>query len=104
MAIGNDANLTPAQLNNYAAQVALTLRNVMVQIQALQQDVTGMGTAGLEALGFTSADASSFVTACSYMNTVAGVYYGTVQQGGSGGTGASDFDFNNALTSLTGPY
>jgi len=37
-----------------------------------------------------------------YMNTIAGCYYGTVQQGGSGGTGATEFNFNNALSVLWG--
>lgn len=30
--------------------------------------------------------------------TLAGVYFGLVQQGGTGGTGAAEFNFNNALS------
>jgi hypothetical protein len=104
MAIGNNANLTPAMLNNYAAQIAIAMRNVMQQAQVLQSDVTTLGTAGLVSLGFASADATSYAAATSYLNTVAEVYFGTLQQGGTGGTGATTFNFNNALAGLTGPY
>lgn len=43
-------------------------------------------------------DATQAENFIDYMGaTLAGVYFGLVQQGGTGGTGASQFNFNNAL-------
>lgn len=101
MAIGNQPN--QQQLNSQAAQLASTWRSTAQQTLALQAYVTGIGQAGLVALGFASADATAFITAVNNMSTVAQVFQGTVQQGGTGGTGASLFNFQNALVALTGP-
>jgi hypothetical protein len=101
MAIGNQPNV--AQLNSQAAQIASTWRSTAQQTLALQAYVTGLGQAGLVALGFTSGDATAFIAAVNNMSTVAQIFQGTVQQGGTGGTGASLFNFQNALVALTGP-
>lgn len=101
MAIGNQPNV--AQLNSQAAQYASTWRSIAQQSLALQAYVTGLGSSGLVALGFSSADATAFIAAVNYMATMAGIFQGTVQQGGTGGTGASLFNFQNALVALTGP-
>jgi hypothetical protein len=102
MAIGNVP--TVAQLNGQIAALATQYRTLAAQATELQAYVTGQGTAGLETLGFTAADAASFVTMTGYLNTLALIYGGQVQQGGSGGTGASVFDFGNALSAVTGPF
>lgn len=94
MAIGNQPNVQ--QLNSQAAQLAGTWRSTAEQTLALQAYVTGLGQAGLVALGFASGDATTFITACNYMATMAQVFQGTATQG-------TDFNFQNALVALTGP-
>lgn len=100
MSVGLPA--TAQSLNQRLGQLAVQMHNLMQQVTTLQQDTTALGTGGLEAAGFSAGDASAFQADVSYMNTVAGCYFGTVQQGGSGGTGAIDFDFSNALAGARG--
>ena len=102
MAIGNVP--TVAQLNSQAATIALAYRDNAAKAAALQAYAVAQGSTGLIAMGMTSGDATSFLTMCGYMASLAQVYNGTLQQGGTGGTGASLFNFGNALTALTGPY
>ncbi len=94
MPIGEQPNL--AQMNSLAAQVAIQFRQTAQQALELQGDVTTLGQAGLVALGFASADATAFITQCSYLATVAQVIQGTATQG-------TEFDFVNAWLALTGP-
>jgi hypothetical protein len=101
MPIGNQPNVQ--QLNSQAAQLAGTWRTASQQTLELQAYVTGLGQAGLVALGFASADATAFINVVNNMATMAQIFTGTVQQGGTGGTGASLFNFQNALVALTGP-
>jgi hypothetical protein len=104
MPVGNDATMTVASYNALSAQTAIQLRLIMSQIFALATDVNNLGSTGLQAVGFTSADATELLNNVDYMLTIYQIYIGQVQQGGSGGTGASTFNFQNALTALTGPY
>jgi hypothetical protein len=101
MAIGNQPNMQ--QLNSQAAQYATTWRTIAEQSLALQAYITSLGQAGLVALGFVAGDATAFITAVNQMATMAQIFQGTVQQGGTGGTGANLFNFQNALVALTGP-
>lgn len=101
MPIGNQPNVQ--QLNSQAAQLATMLRSNAEQVLQLQAYTTGLGQAGLVTLGFASADATAFIGAVNNMATLAQIYQGTVQQGGTGGTGATLFNFQNALVALTGP-
>lgn len=101
-----------ATINNQLTGIALQLRELMQAASNLSTQVngTGQGLAYLEGIGFSSAanpnnpssmsDAAWALQVIAYFNTVAGCYFGTVQQGGSGGTGAADFNFHNALASL----
>ena len=89
---------TQQSLNTRLGGVALAVRNAMQAASALFEYQNGLGLAGLEAAGFSAQDAASFQQMAGYLNTLAGVYGGTVQQGGSGGTGASQFNFDNALS------
>lgn len=100
MSVGNVAN--ESYLNDQLTQLALGLRNTCQAIGNLNTFINGQGQgfATLEALGFGSADATAFLANLAYMNTIAGVYKGTVQQGGTGGTGAIDYDFDNQLAPL----
>ncbi len=92
--------------------LAVGMRNLMQSITNLNTWINGQanGLAYLEELGFSSAsnpdnpgsisDAQFALNLLAYLNTMSGVYYGTVQQGGSGGTGASMFNFNQELSQL----
>lgn len=100
MAIGNQT--TQAAVNAQIGQFAVALHSLMSQIMGYQAWLTALGQSGLENLGFDASDAQAVITAVNYMSTVAGCYFGTVQQGGIAGSGAIDFDFDNALIGLTG--
>jgi len=100
MAIGQPPNLIG--INQTLTGLAINLRNEANTILAQQAYLTGLGLAGLQGLGFTATDAQAVLDAINHMATVMGVYKGTVQQGGTGGTGASLFNFENSLTPLWG--
>ena len=91
MSIGNQAST--GSINNMLTQYAISLRDDCQNILNLQEFITTLGVAGLEALGFDSTDAASVVTMVSYLNTIAEVFNGTATQG-------TEFDFNNALSGL----
>jgi hypothetical protein len=101
MAIGNQPNV--AQVNSQAAQIAVQFRSSAQAALQFQAYVVALGSTGLVALGFTSADAAALLAVANNMATLAQIYQGTVQQGGTGGTGASLFNFQNALVAVTGP-
>jgi hypothetical protein len=94
MAIGNVLNMQ--QINSMAGQIADTFQSNAEQALEFQAYIVGLGTAGLEALGFASADATTMITMVDYMATLAQVYQGTATQ-------ATEFNFANALVALTGP-
>ena len=93
MAVGNQAN--NAAINSMLTQDALQLRNVCDQIRNHQTYIGTLGLAGLEAAGFSAADAQTVLTMMGYMNSISAVYYGT-------GTQASASDFDQALSELWG--
>lgn len=91
---------------------AIGLRNIMLGINNLNTWINGQGN-GLQMLanlGYSTvptatnpggvSDAQLAQNMIGYLNTLAGVYFGTVQQGGNGGTGAILFNFNNELSQL----
>lgn len=100
MAVGTP--MTSQQVNAQLTQLALQLRSVMEQIDNFSTQISNAQAAGLEAAGFSPTDAASVLSFMGYMSTVSGVYYGKVQQGGTGGTGASTFNFDNQLSALWG--
>lgn len=93
---------TAQTLNARLGQAAIAVRNAMQQAGSLFEYQDNLGANGLEAAGFTTGDAAAYQTMASYLSALSGVYYGTVQQGGSGGTGAIEFDFDNALSATWG--
>ena len=93
MAIGTQPSVIG--LNTQLSGAAVQLRNAMFAAQQLAVFANAEGLAGLELIGFAAADATAFLSMVSYMNTVAGVYYGTATQG-------SGFNFDNALAELRG--
>jgi hypothetical protein len=102
MAVGQQPS--SSQLDAQMTILANNLRKIMGQIRDLNTEINGAGTgtANLETAGYDSTDAATFLSLLAYFSTVAGVYYGTVQAGGTGGTGAIDFDYDNALSVLWG--
>jgi len=95
-------------LTNYAQQ----MRDLMQAVANLSLTVngTGQGLARLEAMGYSAeanpdnpasmSDAAYALQLIAYLNTVAGVCNGTVQAGGTGGTGAVAFNYDAALSVL----
>lgn len=100
MTAGNP--VTAQTLNARLGQVAVQMRMVMEAASDLFKVANGLGSSGLQSAGLSSPDASDYLLKAGYLNTLAGIYYGTVQQGGSGGTGASTFNFDNALSTAWG--
>ena len=105
MSVGTQ--VTQASINGSITTCALTLRNVCQQIRNLSTQVNGQGDglAMLEMIGFGSApdtdnpgdvsDAALAQNMISYLNTVAGVYFGTATQG-------SEFNFDQELSQAWG--
>lgn len=93
MAVGAAANV--GAINTILAQLSVNLRNAMDAIRVQNTYISGLGTAGLEAAGFSAADAASVLQMMGYMNNVAAVYYGT-------GTQAAASNFDAALSAMWG--
>lgn len=95
---------TSATINNQLTSIAVQLRNAMTAINQLNTQVTngvlGDGQATLESYGFSSDDATAALALIGYFNQAAQVYYGELQFGGTGGTGAAEFNLDNALSVL----
>src|ERR1700735_1640042 len=94
MSVGNQPSVE--SINAQLTLLATALRNDCQNILNFQEwlnGANGIGAAGLEALGFTSEDATAAVSFSNYLNTVAGGYYGTATQG-------TDFNFSSATSPL----
>lgn len=101
MSVG--ASIGSDQVNNILTALAVRLRDDMRQIYNLNQAVNGQGQglAYLESIGYSAADnpdnpggvsdAALALSVLSYLNTVAGVYFGTATQG-------SEFNFDQQLS------
>lgn len=100
MSVGNP--VTAQTLNQRLGQVAVQMRQVMESASDLFKVANGLGSSGLQAAGLSSGDATTYLLLVGYLNTLTGIYYGTVQQGGTGGTGASTFPFDNGLSPAWG--
>lgn len=95
MAIGYESNVTQQSLNQQLGQVTVALRDACQSAAQMFTNVNTLGVPGLEALGFTAADAQAFFTAANYAQTVAQLYYGTAQQ-------TPAFSFDSALAAARG--
>lgn len=101
------AQTSQATINGSITSCAVQLRQVCQQIHNLSTQVNGQGNglAMLEAIGFSSApdpdnpgdisDALLAQNVIAYLNTVAGVYFGTATQ-------ASQFNFDQELSQAWG--
>lgn len=108
------ATIGSDQMNNIITSLAVGLRDVMQDILQLDLSVNGggAGLAYLQSIGYSNtsnpanpgavSDAALALSTIAYLNTVAGCYFGTVQQGGTGGTGASLFKFHQQLAAVWG--
>lgn len=113
MAVGNPTSV--AQTNNVLSSLAQQLRDLAYEVLKQQMYLTKLGTTGLANLGGTGngfsttanpannggvSDAQAVLDDINHMATVVGCYKGTVQQGGTGGTGAILFNFEDFLVHL----
>jgi hypothetical protein len=87
--------LSAAQVNAQLSQLSIGLRDACRAAANFQEWAVTTGAAGLEAIGYDSADASTVLNLANYMNTIAAVFFGTAGQ-------ASEFDFDNAISQLYG--
>lgn len=102
MAIGISTD--PATLNGEVAAIARAWRDVALESTRLATWLSKQDDATVAAAyNIAAGDVAQLRADVGYFATLAGVYNGTVQQGGTGGTGASTFNFGDALTPWTGP-
>jgi hypothetical protein len=90
--VGNQA--TVAGINNMLTQLYIQYRDLCQQIGNEAEDINKLGSAGLQALGFSSGDATAILADVSYMNTGPQIFCGTATQ-------ATLFNFNDALAHLS---
>jgi hypothetical protein len=95
MAVGLSSDLSVPGLNGRLGQIAVKVRNELQDARNFFQDVQKLGVAGLQTVGFSAPDAQEFFTEASYLNTVAGVYYGTATQ-------TTLFNFDDGTTQARG--
>jgi len=86
--------LTKAAVDQLITNLSVQMRDVLTDL-SLNVNGQGGGLAYLEAIGYTAGDAATALAAISYLNTIAGVYFGTATQD-------SDFDFNQTLAQYWG--
>ena len=110
MAVGGQAS--KAGIDASLTDLAVSLRNLAQQARNLETmaNANGEPIEALVAVGYSNepnpdnpgsiSDAALAAQYLGYMSTLGGIYYGIVQQGGSNGTGATLFNFDNALSPL----
>ena len=88
---------TPSKIDEDITNIALAFRAVCAQARNLNSQVNGSGngTSYLNSIAYP--DPTTALQMISYLNELAGVYFGTVQAGGAGGNGAILFNFDTAL-------
>lgn len=103
MSFGNQQD--PATLNAQLSALALQTRNLMQALKNYTQWFNQLGLTNVETL-FTldAADAQSVTLLVNYLTALQEIYYGQLQQGGTGGSGAVTFNFDNALAILWGGF
>lgn len=106
---GQTSNVT---VDQKLTDLAVDLRDWCQRAANLDTEINGggQGLQVLETLGYQGAanpnnpgnmtDAQYAQTLIAYLMDIAGVYYGNVQYGGSGGSGAVKFNHNIALAPL----
>lgn len=100
MTVGTQASVSG--ISSSLTGNALALRELADDILQQWSYLNKLGLAGLQALGFSAADAQAVLDNVNRMVTPIQVYKGTVQAQGTGGTGAILFNFEDSLTPLWG--
>jgi hypothetical protein len=86
---------TLALFNNQLTSFAIQLRHLCDQISDINLQIAKQGTAGLQAMGASPADAADIMNRWGQINTIASLYFGTATQ-------ASVFNFDDALSNVRG--
>jgi hypothetical protein len=114
MSTGVGSQATKETIDASLTDIAVTIRNLMSKVKRLDTQVNGQGNgiAYLTRIGYDNTaanpanpgaqtDAAWALQTIAYLNTQAGVYFGTVRQGGDGTVNsATVFAFDNALSLL----
>ena len=99
------ATIGSSQIDNILSALSVQVRDVMRQLYNLNLAVNGQGNglAYLQSIGYSNAsnpanpgsvsDAQLALNMIAYLNTIAGVYFGTATQG-------TTFNFDNQLSML----
>lgn len=95
MTAGIQPNL--GTINQQAGQFLVSLRIAITQARQFNDYLQGLGSAGLVALGMSSADATTMLTAYTNLNYLAEVFYGAAYAGPT-----LPYNFYNDVIPLTG--
>jgi hypothetical protein len=102
MSVGTQ--IVSSQMDQTLTALAVRLREVMHDIDDVYTQVTngvlGNGTVTLESYGYSNSDATTALALLTDLATIAQVYAGQLQAGGTGGTGATLVNYDNALSVL----
>jgi len=102
--IGFSNNTDPASLNAAAADLARRWRQLAADTRSFAAWFALWDQATVQTLFNLDPDkAAAESYAIALMNTLAQIFYGQVQQGGTGGTGATLEDFDTGLRVMAGP-
>lgn len=96
MPIGNTSTVSTVGLNAEIGEIANQWRAVASRSQAFFGGINKLGVVGLENIGFAPADATEFFNEANGMNTLAGVYFGTLAQ-------TPPFNFDDDFAQARGP-
>jgi hypothetical protein len=80
MAIGNQTSYSVTSLNAELGQVATEMHDANSHATDFFERINKLGTAGLQAIGFSASDATAFFTLANQMNTAGFVWFGTASQ------------------------
>ena|SRR5215467_6712228 len=97
MAIGNTNQLSTSFINTTIGNLAVNWRNSANDVIEFAQIINQEGSSGLQALGFTPADATTILNATNHLLTNAQVYFGLAAQ-----TPAFNFDNTTDLIEARG--
>lgn len=112
MSVGQQGS--SATVDNALTNLATGIRDMMSAATDLNTWINGQGNgvAYLGQLGYSTipsstnpggvSDAQLASNMIAYFNTLSAIYFGNLQQGGTGGTGATTFNFNQELSQLWG--
>ena len=80
MAIGNAGSLSITYINTTLGNLAVNKRNHEQDVIQFAQILNQEGSAGLQAIGFSAADATNVLAAINHLLTNAQIYFGQANQ------------------------